>query len=83
MSRNGTPMKAPPLDEVDDLDAPFLRSPVPSPCVQVCRMDATTGLCEGCARTLDEIAAWSTLDEDGKRSVWARIAARRRDAGRE
>ena len=29
---------------------------VPSPCIAVCRMDAATGWCEGCLRTLDEIA---------------------------
>ena len=50
---------------------------VPSPCTSVCRIDAATGLCAGCARTLDEIAAWSTLDDDARRAVWAAIAARR------
>lgn len=50
--------------------------PVPSPCVSVCRMDAATGLCEGCFRTLDEIAAWSTLDDAGKREAWTRITRR-------
>lgn len=49
---------------------------VPSPCVSVCRMDAATGLCEGCCRTLDEIAAWSQLDAPAKRAVWRRIAQR-------
>lgn len=49
---------------------------VPSPCMSVCRMDAATGWCEGCLRTLDEIAAWGTLDDEGKRSVW-RIIERR------
>ena len=49
---------------------------VPSPCVSVCRMDAATGLCEGCCRTLDEIAAWSQLDATAKRAVWRRIAYR-------
>lgn len=53
---------------------------VPSPCVNLCRMDAVTGLCEGCRRTIDEIATWSSLDDDGKRAVWRRIEARRRDA---
>ncbi len=53
---------------------------VPSPCINVCRMVAATGLCEGCQRTIDEIASWSTLDDDGRRAVWRRIAARRRDA---
>ena len=35
-----------------------------------------TGLCEGCLRTLDEIAAWSSLDDAGKRAVWQRLAQR-------
>jgi uncharacterized protein len=53
---------------------------VPSPCVNICRMDAATGLCEGCRRTIDEIATWSSLDDEGKRTVWRRIQVRRRDA---
>lgn len=49
---------------------------VPSPCTNVCRIDARTGWCEGCARTIDEIAAWSTLSDDGKQRVWDELAAR-------
>ncbi len=49
---------------------------VPSPCVSVCRMNASSGLCEGCARTLDEIARWSTMAEGDRRAVWARIEQR-------
>ncbi len=50
--------------------------PVPSPCNSVCRMHPVTGLCEGCLRTLDEIAAWGRLPEAGKRQVWAELARR-------
>ncbi len=50
---------------------------VPSPCVSVCVMDPVSGLCRGCMRTLDEISAWSLLDDDDKRSVWQSIASRR------
>lgn len=53
---------------------------VPSPCVGVCRMDARTGWCEGCWRTLDEIAAWSTLPAAGKQAVWEKLALRRASA---
>lgn len=52
-------------------------TPVPSPCVSICRMDASSGWCEGCLRTIDEIAVWSVLDEDEKRAVWALLPQRR------
>lgn len=53
-------------------------APLPSPCVSVCRMDSASGLCEGCLRTLDEIAAWGTMEDAAKRTVWARIGERAR-----
>jgi predicted Fe-S protein YdhL (DUF1289 family) len=40
-------------------------------------MDDASGLCIGCLRTLDEIAAWGTLDDDARREVWVAIARRR------
>lgn len=52
---------------------------VPSPCISVCRMDADTELCEGCLRTLDEIAAWGRMSEDDKRAVWTLVAQRIED----
>jgi hypothetical protein len=50
--------------------------PVPSPCISVCVIDPLSGLCSGCLRTLDEIAAWSLLDDDAKRAVWSALARR-------
>jgi predicted Fe-S protein YdhL (DUF1289 family) len=50
---------------------------VPSPCVDVCRMDEVSGWCLGCQRTLREIAAWSTLDDDDKRAIWSLLPMRR------
>jgi len=50
---------------------------VPSPCINVCKMNPDTGLCEGCLRTLDEIAAWSGLSAPRKHAVLARLPARR------
>jgi len=61
---------------------PGAAQPVPSPCISVCRMNAASGLCEGCLRTLDEIAAWSTLDDPARRAVWVHIGERaEQDAG--
>jgi len=39
-------------------------------------MDDATGLCVGCLRTLDEIAAWGALDDAARRRVWQAIATR-------
>jgi len=50
---------------------------VPSPCISVCELDADRVLCTGCFRTLDEIAAWGTLDADAKRRVLAALPARK------
>ena len=50
---------------------------VPSPCIDVCRIDPSTGWCEGCLRTIDEIAAWGGLDDGLKREVWAALPGRR------
>ncbi|WP_255368704.1 YbaK/EbsC family protein [Polaromonas sp. OV174] len=49
---------------------------VPSPCISICRMSATTGLCEGCFRTRDEIAIWSRADDASKRKIWQVIEQR-------
>lgn len=50
---------------------------VPSPCINVCRMNATSGLCEGCLRTLDEIASWGVWGDEAKRAVWVLIEQRK------
>jgi uncharacterized protein len=54
--------------------------PVPSPCISVCRMDAAAGWCEGCLRTLDEIAAWSQASDAEKRGVWQQLVKRAEQA---
>ena len=35
--------------------------PISSPCVNVCSIDPDDGYCEGCRRSLDEIARWTTM----------------------
>lgn len=50
---------------------------VPSPCVSVCHMNTSSGYCEGCLRTIDEIATWSMMDDPAKQAVWRRLEARR------
>ena len=48
-----------------------------SPCTGVCRIDGASGWCNGCARTMAEIADWPRLAESGKRAVLAQLPARR------
>ncbi len=48
-----------------------------SPCISICRMDEATGWCEGCLRTIDEIAVWSLLDDDERRQVYVELSQRR------
>ena len=49
---------------------------IASPCINVCRMDASGGYCEGCRRSIDEIASWSTYSNEQKRAVLAQLPAR-------
>lgn len=46
---------------------------VASPCINVCRL-RTDGVCEGCGRTLDEIAEWSAASDARRRQILARLA---------
>ena len=52
---------------------------IPSPCMNVCRMDTGSGLCEGCFRTIEEIREWGRSDDAAKRAMWGQIAQRLRE----
>ncbi len=52
-------------------------APLDSPCTKVCRIDVASGLCEGCARTLDEIATWGSMSDAARRLVAQQLPARR------
>jgi len=47
-----------------------------SPCVGVCKMDPATDLCQGCGRTLDEIAGWTAFSTAEKSAVLGRLDER-------
>jgi uncharacterized protein len=50
--------------------------PPSSPCVKNCVMDAPSGLCIGCGRTTEEIAAWPYLGEPERLKIMVGLAAR-------
>jgi predicted Fe-S protein YdhL (DUF1289 family) len=53
-----------------------------SPCVDVCILDSDSGLCQGCLRTLDEIARWSQMSEIEREQVVAALPERKRTGDR-
>lgn len=54
---------------------------IESPCVNLCTIDPATDLCQGCARTLAEIAAWSSGTAAWRAAIMAQLPRRRREAG--
>jgi predicted Fe-S protein YdhL (DUF1289 family) len=48
---------------------------VPSPCVDICRLDAQQ-LCIGCRRTLGEITEWPRASEARRREILREIELR-------
>lgn len=59
-----------------DFDPETHAGPLPSPCINVCQMDASSGLCQGCWRTIAEIVAWGQAGEAEKRAIWLEIKRR-------
>lgn len=54
--------------------------PVGSPCTDVCKLDAITGLCLGCFRTRDEIRAWKGLSNIERLETFDRLLVRLAEA---
>jgi uncharacterized protein len=50
--------------------------PIVTPCTKVCTIDATSGLCLGCCRTLDEIAQWTTLSDAERARIMTELPSR-------
>ena len=56
---------------------------IESPCIEICTLDARSGLCLGCGRTVDEIARWTAMSDAERARVmgelpWRLAAASRR-----
>jgi hypothetical protein len=45
-------------------------------------MDAQSGYCRGCGRTLDEIARWGGMSDAEREAVLAALAERRSDVAK-
>lgn len=51
-------------------------SAISSPCIKVCVIDPASKLCQGCGRTLREIAQWSRLSEAERLAIMATLEGR-------
>lgn len=53
---------------------------VETPCIKICRILEGGNLCHGCGRTLDEIARWTSMSIEERRTIMAGLAERLRRA---
>jgi len=51
--------------------------PIESPCIGVCAIDETGSYCQGCMRTLSEIANWTQYTSSERRRIMSILAERR------
>ena len=63
------------ISEKGEFD-PGSQTPVPSPCVSVCCLNAERTYCEGCFRTLDDIRIWAQADNLHRRRIWREALVR-------
>ena len=54
---------------------------IPSPCVGVCQINASTKYCLGCWRSLKEVAHWSRYSNDEKETLMTELTERKRRFG--
>jgi predicted Fe-S protein YdhL (DUF1289 family) len=49
---------------------------IASPCVKICTLDAHSGMCLGCGRSIDEIARWTTMSAAERARVTGELPVR-------
>lgn len=47
-----------------------------TPCISVCIVNKQTGLCEGCGRSVPEIARWASMTPAERRRIMNELPAR-------
>jgi len=58
------------------MDDVWKREEPDSPCVKICALHRFEGICVGCYRTADEIAAWSTMTPADRKTLMETLPAR-------
>lgn len=52
-------------------------APIRTPCIKVCVVDGESGLCLGCYRRLNEVAAWARFTDAERDAILAELPDRR------
>lgn len=52
------------------------RSPIKTPCVQLCFVDATAQICVGCFRTMEELGRWTLYSDAEREAIMQALPAR-------
>jgi len=54
----------------------MIETPIETPCVKICTLDARAGLCLGCGRTIHEITHWTRMNASERAGVMAELPDR-------
>ena len=54
---------------------------IKSPCVLICQLDLTSGLCAGCGRSKEEIRYWTRYTDAEREAIMEGLEARLDAAG--
>jgi predicted Fe-S protein YdhL (DUF1289 family) len=49
---------------------------IQSPCIDICKIDGTSGFCIGCLRTRDEIREWKNAQDERRQQIIDACAGR-------
>ncbi|WP_201641260.1 DUF1289 domain-containing protein [Paraburkholderia metrosideri] len=49
---------------------------IQSPCIDICKIDGTSGFCIGCLRTRDEIREWKGAEDERRQQIIDACAGR-------
>ena len=49
---------------------------LPSPCISICKLNKSTGFCDGCFRTINEISQWPSMTDVERMSLLEKLRQR-------
>ena len=47
-----------------------------SPCINNCKLNEITNICEGCGRTIKEIMQWTFMTNEERKKIMKRVGGR-------